>query len=250
MKKFLFAILFLLLCMDLSAQPENWYFSISMGGCWPVSSFAATDPAKSDASFATHGFALNLDATYPLSNHWGVKGMVLLNSNPVDRNGIGTLMEDRMKKLIPFTEAQRTNLSMDVNSWLTNSMVFGPVYTINFDRIAWDFQAMAGLNVTYLPNPQLLYQSPTGNWEYLQHNTNNINLSLDLMAGTDVRIKMSEKVHLKLAVDYQQSQSTSKWEEIKSTKNGSNIITEQLNSGRTTLSKQVVMGTLGFVYYL
>jgi hypothetical protein len=250
MRNSLIAFVLLLSSINLTAQPDNWYFSISMGGCWPVKAFATTDPAVDNAGFALHGFALNLDATYPLSNHWGVKGMVSLNTNPVDRNGMGTMMENRMKKQVPFTETERDNLSLTVNSWMTNSVVFGPVFTINFDRIAWDFQAMAGMNVTYLPDQQLLLKNPASNWEYLQHNTNYLNVSMDWLAGTALRIKVSEKVQLKMAIDYQRSQSTAKWQEIKSTKNNSTIVTEELNSGRTIVPKEVVMGTIGFVYYL
>jgi hypothetical protein len=250
MRNALIAFVLLLCSFNLSAQPDNWYFSISMGGCWPLKSFGNTDPAVPNAGFALNGFSLNLDAVYPLTNHWGVKGMVSLNTNPVDRNGMGTMMENRMKQQVPFTEADRENLTLNVNSWMTNSVIFGPVFTINFDRIAWDFQAMMGMNVTYLPNQQLLLTNPAGNWEYLQHNTNSINLSLDYLTGTALRIKVTEKIQLKLAVDYQRSQSTTKWEEIKSTKNNNVIITDQLNSGSTVVPKEVVMGTLGFVYYL
>ncbi len=250
MRNTLLAIVLILMSFQLSAQPDNWYFSITMGGCWPVRSFATTDPAVTDAGFAKNGFALNLDATYPLSNHWGLKGMVSLNTNPVDRNGMGTMMEDRMKKQIAFTETQRDYLSLTVNSWLTNSMLFGPVFTLNFDRFAWDFMAIAGMNVTYLPNQQLLLKDPTKNWEYLQHNTNNINLSMAYLAGTAVRINVSQKLQLKVGVDYQMSQSKNNWEEIRSTKNGSSVINEQLNNGNTIVAKDVIMGTIGFVYYL
>ena len=113
MRNLLLVCALMLLSIPLSAQPDNWYFSISMGGCLPVGSFADTNPAKTGAGFAVKGFALNLDATYPLSNHWGLKGMVMLNNNPVDRNGMGTMMESRMKKLVPFTEAERDNLTLD-----------------------------------------------------------------------------------------------------------------------------------------
>ncbi|MEI6275826.1 MAG: hypothetical protein WCP08_07540 [Prolixibacteraceae bacterium] len=250
MRNTLLAFVLMLLSFQLSAQPDNWYFSMTMGGCLPVKSFASADPAIATGGFARNGFALNLDATYPVSNHWGLKAMVSLNTNPADRNGMGTMMENRMKKLVPFTEAQRDNLTLTVNSWMTNSVVFGPVFTINFDRIAWDFQALAGMNVTYLPNQHLLFKDPSNTWEYLQHNSNSINLSMDYLVGTALRIKVSEKVQLKIALDYQRSQSTTKWEEDKTTKNGSTIITDHLNSGSTIVPKEVLMGTIGFVYYL
>ena len=98
MRNILFAIALLFLSFRLSAQADNWYFSINMGGCFPVGTFAVTNPSNADAGFALKGFALYLDATYPLSDNWGLKGMVMLNSNSIDRNGMGTMMETRMKK--------------------------------------------------------------------------------------------------------------------------------------------------------
>ncbi len=250
MRNLLFSIVLLLIYLQSSAQSDNWYFSISMGRCWPTSTFADTNPVNTDAGFALRGFALNLDATYPLSSHWGLKGMVMLNSNPIDRNGMGTLMENRMKMLVPFSETEREFLSLSVNSWMSNSLIFGPVYTINFDRLAWDFQAMTGMNVTYLPDQKLLFANPAHNWEYLQRNTNTINLSMDFLAGTALRMKVTEKIHLKLSADYQYSQSTNKWEELKSVKENNTITSVQLNRGTTTVIKNAVIGSVGFVYYL
>jgi len=249
--RYLLSVLVLTLAsFSLSAQPDNWYFSITMGGCWPTGAFSNLNPAGSGAGFATRGFALNLDATYPLGDHWGLKGMVVLNNNPLDRNGIGTMMEDRMKKLVPFTEAERDNLSLSVNSWMSNSLIFGPVYSLNFDNFSLDFQAMTGMHVTYLPNQKLLYKYSSGTWEYLQHNTNSTNVSLDLLVGTALRFKVTDKVQLKIAVDYQWAGSTTKYEEVKSTKIGTTITNNVLNSGHTYVPNEVVTGTIGFVYYL
>ena len=250
MKKYLAVTVLLLLSAHLFAQPDNWYFSLTMGGCWPAGTFENKNPATNNAGFATRGFALNLDATYPLGNNWGVKGMVMLNSNPVDRNGMGTIMENRMKKLVPFTEAQRPDLTLTVDSWLSNSLIFGPVYTINFDRVAWDFMAMTGMNVTYLPNQKLLFSNPDNNWDYLQRNTNTINISLDLLAGTAIRMKVTDKVQMKVALDYQYSRSKTSYEELKSTKQNTTVTTVRLGSGNTVVPKDVVIGTIGFVYYL
>ncbi len=250
MKNFLFVVVFLLFSSQLSAQPDNWYFSISMGGCWPAGSFSGMDAASSSSGFAHRGFALNLDATYPLGTNWGLKGMVVLNNNPIDRNGLGSLMESRMKKQIAFTEAQREFLTLTTDPWMSNSIVFGPVYSINFDRLSWDFQLMTGMNVAYLPNQKLLFSNPAQNWEYLQHNTNQINISMDFLAGTALRMKVTEKVQLKVALNLQYSRSKSSYEEVKTTTISNYSTIEQLNSGSTLVPKEIVTGTVGFVYYL
>ncbi|MEI7828191.1 MAG: hypothetical protein WCI31_00405 [Prolixibacteraceae bacterium] len=249
MRNLLLVFAFWLLSTPLAAQTDNWYFSLNMGGCWPLGTFAGNNPAKTDAGFASRGFALNLDATYPLGSNWGLKGMVMLNNNTVDRNGLGTMMENRMKKLVPFSENERDNLTLTVNSWMSNSIVFGPVFSLNFDKFSWDFQAMAGMNITYLPNQKLLFKPSAGTWEYLQHNTNNTNVSLDLLAGTALRFKVNEKVQLKIAMDYQHSRSKNSYEELKTTKLSSTTTVDKLAFGSTNVPKQVLIGSVGFVYY-
>ncbi|HEY5510154.1 MAG TPA: hypothetical protein VIK10_03920 [Prolixibacteraceae bacterium] len=250
MRHILFSIVLLFLTLTVSAQPENWYISLSMGGCLPVGSFADTNPASAENGFALKGFALNLDATYPLSAHWGIKGMVMLTSNPVDRNGMGTLMENRMKKQVSFTEPERTNLAFSVNSWMSNSMIIGPVYSLNFNKVAWDFQLMAGMHVAYLPNQNLLLSNPDNEWEYMQRNTNPVNISLDLLAGTALRFPVTEKIQLKVAVDYQKSRIKNSYEELRMNFLGTSYSVDHLGNGSNIVPKDVVIGTVGFVFYL
>lgn len=250
MRNILLSIVLLLLSMPLAAQPDNWYFSLTMGGCWPSGSFGITNPDNTEAGFALNGFGLSLDATYPVGRHWGLKGMVMLNSNPVDRNGMGTMMENRMKEQVPFSETERDYLTLTVNSWMSNSIIFGPVYSIYFKRVAWDFQAMTGMNVTYLPDQQLLFANSSNNWAYLQRNTNSVNLSMDFLAGTALRMNVTEKVQLKVSLDYQFSGSTTNFEELKSTKVNNVVTTEVLNTGSVRVQKGTVIGAVGFVYYL
>lgn len=250
MRKLLFVFVLLALSGKIYAQPDNWYFSLSMGGCLPLGSFGSLDPANEENGFALKGFALNLDATYPFNEHWGFKSVVMLNSNMIDRNGMGTMMENRMIKQVPFTEAERDNLTLTVDSWMSNSMLFGPVYSFNFERFAWDFHVMTGMNVAYLPNQTLLYEHSSKTWVYLQQNTNTVNISLDLLAGTAIRFKVTEKTQLKLAFDYQQSKSKNSYEELKTTIYNGNKETVRLNSGDVYVPKQVVMASIGFVYYL
>lgn len=250
MRQILYSIVLLFVTLSVSAQPESWYISISMGGCLPLGSFANANPSTGDNGFATKGFAFNLDATYPLNSHWGIKGLVMLTSNPVDRNGIGTLMESRMKKQVSFSEAERNNLTLSVNSWMSNSIVLGPVYSLNFNKVSVDFQLMAGMHVAYLPNQSLMFSNPDNDWDYQQRNTNPINISLDLLAGTAVRFPITDKVHLKVAVDYQKSKIKNSYEELRMNYLGTTYSVDYLGNGSNTLAKDIVTGTVGFVFYL
>src|SRR5674476_1109101 len=182
------------------------------------------------------GCALLLDATYPVSNHWGFKGMAMMNTNPVDRNWLGTKLETRMQAFYPvIEEADREFLSMRANSWMWNALLAGPVYTINFDRVYWDFQVLGGMNVAYLPQQKLLYEKPANNWFYLDRNTSTINVSYGLMAGTALRFPVTERINLRVGIDYYRSTAKVQYEQIRVSKQETTILTEKLGNGSANI---------------
>ncbi len=250
MKKFSIFCLGLFFSINLFAQADNWYFSLSMGSSMPINVFKQMKTLDEKAGFAENGFALSLDASYPVGDHWALKGLVMLNSNPVNRSGMGTMLEERMNEYFTVSDDDRDNLTLTVNSWLTNSMVFGPVFTINFDQVYWDFQALGGLNMTYLPKQKLAYENPDLNWMYLQRNTSSASLSFGLLTGTALRFALKDNLNLRVAVDYFRTTASVKYEELRLTKEGSTIKREELSSGKVTNPIETVSGTIGLVYYL
>jgi hypothetical protein len=251
MKKIFALVVFIALSISAYSQSDNWYFSFSMGGSWPSGAFSKSDVANPESGFAKKGFALKLDATYPISSHWGLKGMVFLSTNPVDRGGLGTKLENRMNsKQIAVADADRQYLSLGANSWMWNGLLAGPVYTISFDRIFWDFQVLAGLNVAYLPQQKMRYENPANNWMYLDKNTTTTNASYGYQVGTDFRFPVTPRVNLKIGVDYYRSLARVNYEQVKLTKQGATILTEVLGSGNSIVPIEIFTATIGFVYYL
>ena len=251
MKKTIALLVFITLSISTYSQSDNWYFSFSMGGSWSMGTFSKADISKTESGYAKNGFALLLDATYPVSDQWGLKGMALINTNPVDRSWLGTKLETRMNaSSISVAETDREFLSLRVNSWMLNAMLTGPVYTINFDRVFWDFQILGGMNVAYLPQQKLLYEKPANNWFYLDRNTSTTNISFGLLAGTAFRFPVSDRINLRVGVDYYRSKATIKYEQIKVSKQGETVLTEKLGSGKTEIPIELISGTIGFVYYL
>jgi hypothetical protein len=61
---------------------------------------------------------------------------------------------------------------------------------------------------------------------------------------------MSENIHLKFALDYQHSKSKTGYEELKFTRVNTVTTTEKLGTGTTTNPQDLLIGTIGFVYYL
>lgn len=251
MKKTAIFFAYVLLSISCYAQSDNWYFSFSMGRSWPLGTFMQNNIDKTSSGFAQTGFDLLLDATYPVSDHWGLKGMVLMNTNPVDRNWLGTKLEIRMKAVpISFAETDREFLSLRTNAWMWNALLAGTVYTINLNRVLWDFQLLGGMNVAYLPQQKLLFEKPTNNWFYLDRNTSTTNVSYGLLSGTALRFPVSDRLNLRVGLDYYRSKARIKYEQIRVSKQGETVLTEKLGNGSSSVTLKMMTANIGFVYYL
>lgn len=254
MKKIASLFVFITLSISLYAQSDNWYFSFSMGGAWPLGTFIKTDIDNQESGYAKNGFTLILDATYPVSDHWGLKGMALMNTHPVDRSWLGTKLEMRMNTNPTFpilvSEEDRDFLSLRVNSWMWNALLAGPVYTINIDRVFWDFQVLGGMNVAYLPQQKLKYEKPANNWLYLDRNTTTTSVSYGLLAGTAFRFPVTDRFNLRVGVDYYRSKANVQYEQIKVSKQGESLTVENLGKGSSSVPIEMISTTIGFVYYL
>lgn len=243
--------LLLLLTFGASAQSENWSFSLSMGRAWPMNTFNDNNPENVKAGHAESGFNMTLESNYSLQDNLALTGMLNFGNNPVNRDGVGTKLENMFNKNYNITIAERDYLKLNANSWLWGSILVGPRYSINFNTFSWDFQALGGLNVNFVPNQQLIYDNPNNNWFYINHATNQNNLAFAWKAGTDLRFAISPRTNLKVGISYFQSSAKISREEKEMDKgSGSNltraIISEESN--HHTLS--TMNATIGFVYYL
>ncbi len=251
MKKTTFIILLLLISLITKAQSDNWYFSFSMGGSWPSGTFKETSLANNNSGYAQKGFALLLDATYPLSNHWGLKGSVLINTNSLDNVAMEGLLRNRINSDVSASNPK--GLSYTANPWLWNALVVGPVFTLNIGPIFWDFQLQGGLNLTSLPQQKLQYndQNLTANkWFYTDKNTTTSNLSYGILTGTAFRFPISERLNLKAGLNYYLSSARIKYEQTRVSQQGESALIETLGSGASLIPLKIVTATIGFVYYL
>jgi Outer membrane protein beta-barrel domain len=247
-------ILFILLSISCFGQSDNWYFSFSMGGSWPSNTFGQTNLNDNSSAYAQKGFSLLLDATYPLNDRWGFKGLVLINTNSIDNNSMEKMLINRLPAAISNPVSDK--FSFATNPWMWNAFVGGPVYTINLGRLYWDLQILAGLNLTYLPQQKLLYNpfkdDPTNSqrWYYTDSNTTSTNLSWGVLAGTAFRFPLSERLNLKLGVDYYLSSARVKYQQSRTSQQAESVKVDILGSGSNLIPIKMITGTIGFVYYL
>ena len=254
MKKISVLIVFIILSISSMAQTDNWYFSFSMGGALPSGSFGQSNNSDKNSGYAQRGFSILLDATYPLNNHWGLKGTALINTNTIDNNAMEKMLINRISSV--NSSPQPDKFSFATNPWMWNAFVFGPVYTITLGRIYWDLQLLGGMNLTYLPQQKLLYNpfkddlTNPQRWYYTDSNTTSTNVSFGVLGGTTLRFPISEHINLKVGVDYFLSSARIKYQQTRISQQAQSVLTEVLGSGNDLIPIRMVSGTIGFVYYL
>ena len=251
MKYFSLLSLFLLCMITASAQNENWSFSLSMGSAWPLNSFKDNNPDNAKAGHAEQGFNMMLESDYSLQGNISLTGMLNFGNNPVNRDGVGTKLENMFNENYTITSSERDYLKLNANPWLWGSILVGPRYSINFNTFSWDFQALGGVNVNFLPNQQLTYDNPSNDWFYINHATNRNNLQLAWMTGTDLRFAVSPRTNLKIGVSYFQSSAKISSEEKEMEKGtGTNLTRTIISKENSHYTIATLNATIGFVYYL
>jgi len=249
MKKTAFLLVLIVLTITGYSQTDNWYFSFSMAGSVPLGSFSQTNVNNSSSGFAQKGFSLLLDATYPLTSKWGLKGLVLINTNTLDNTKLENMLINRAP-VLPENPAIPKYYSATSNPWMSNALLVGPVYTITLGRAYLDFQVQGGVNVTYLPQQKLQYNNPSNIWFYLDQNSNSTDVSWGVLAGTAFRFPVTPRLNLKVGLDYFRSSAHLKYEQVQMAEQTSPVMSQTLGSGSNPISIQMITGTIGFVYYL
>ena len=243
--------LLLLFAVSASAQSENWSFSLSMGRAWPAGTFRNNAPDNGKAGHAEKGFNMTLESNYALQDNLALTGMLNFGNNPVNRDGVGTKLENMFNENYTITPQQRDYLTLNTNSWLWGSIMVGPRYSINFNTLSWDFQAVGGVNVNFIPNQQMVYDNPDNSWYYINHATNRNNLAFAWKAGTALRFAISPRTNLKVGVSYFQSSAKVVREEKEEEKGtGPNLPQTIISEASHHYTLSTFNATVGFVYYL
>ena len=250
MKKTVVLLVFIVLTISCYSQSDNWYFSFSMAGSWPVGNFSQTNPnpMNNTSGFAQKGFSLLLDATYPLNTKWGLKGLALFNTNSIDNNKLENMLVNRVPILPEVPNP--SYFSAATNPWMSNALLVGPVYTLNFGRAYWDFQVLGGINAAFLPQQKLQYNNPADQWFYLDKNSNSTAVSWGVLAGTALRFPVSVRLNLKVGINYYRSSANLQYQQVQMSEQASPVMSQTLGSGSNTILIQMITGTIGFVYYL
>jgi hypothetical protein len=246
----LLIILFLFLNLELFGQDTPWYFSLNMGKSWPIGAFSQNSTNELNTGFAQTGFSLSLESNYAVNDNFAFKGLVLLNTHSLNRLPLWNVLNQELNRTLASQTINPKFLSLNVNPWESNSLLFGPVYTFLVKNLKWDFYATGGLSLIYLPQPKLIYEDPLNTWIYINRNTTKRSYSYGFNAGSSVRFPISEKFDFRVAFNYFHAKAIQKFEEVKITTTQSSTTIQQLNTGKATVPIDALSATLGLVYYL
>jgi hypothetical protein len=218
-----------------------------MGGAWPVGDFSVDNPELDGIGYANKGFALTIDANYSVTPSFAITGMLFWGTNTVNQGAVGTKLENQLFEFFDPSEINNDYLLFNVDYWFWGSALFGPKYSIKFNKLFWDFHVLGGPNITHLPKQSLIYDDPEENWFYQDRLIRKSDFSMAWLAGTDIRFAVSNKINLKLGVSYYHTKATMETEQIIVNKDDVDAV-ELLDTNETKIPISTINATIGFVY--
>jgi hypothetical protein len=220
-----------------------------MGGAWPVGDFSIDNPELDGVGYANKGFALTIDANYTITPSFGITGMLFWGTNTVNEGAVGTKLENQLYDFFDPNEINRDFLLFNVDYWLWGSALFGPKYSIGFNKLYWDFDALGGPNITNFPKQTLIYDDPGNDWYYQSRLVKKTDFSMAWLAGTTVRFAISEKINLQFGINYYHTKTTMETEQIIVNKEIEDDV-EQIGRTTSKIPISTINTTIGFVYML
>ena len=230
-------ILFFLFQTSSHAQYESMkgYAGLSLGVGVPVGDFASQTGLE-NSGFANRGFALKMNFAYRISANFGVTGMILVQSNPINEESV--LAEIKKTESLPGNP--KTYSAVDADSWgLSGFMVGGyasiPVGTGG--KIILEPRFMGGILTAISPRTKITWREGTRTvWEEQQIGAG---IALGYNLGGTVRFNLSDRIALLLNTDY-----------LKTSPKFFDVLIQQSNGQQRSSSFQqkieVVSVTVGF----
>jgi hypothetical protein len=140
------------------------YIGISAGASVPIGDFADKSMNNLNAGFAKTGFQINMmDFGFLFSKHIGIAGKWFGGQYSIDEQGFD-------------------------NPWVTGGIMFGPLFSVGNDIVAWDFRPSIGYGVAIFPESNYSESSLT--------DTNMFGM------GTTFRINAAPKLAFLIGLDY------------------------------------------------
>lgn len=96
----------------------------------------ATPFGKGTQNFMGNGQAMQLSVGHRLGWHWGVVGSYTYGTNPVHQNDLFRLVRENVGQLAPW-QSTTTDFTLQ-------SVLVGPMFTVQVSRFVFDFQVTAG----------------------------------------------------------------------------------------------------------
>ena len=257
MKKYFLLLILAFASISTFAQPDNFQGSLTMSGAWPNGKFGSENINDPKAGLAKNGFTLDIETAYYLNRRFSFAAMLFFGTNQVNSGVVGQKLENRVLPLDPILEDifinDRDNINFNVNYWLYGGLMAGPRYSFPISNLFLDFKALAGFNVTYLPE-QELFANILNNQNVLTQifgtqSTGYSDITLSALAGTDLRIPVRKNFSLKLSVSYFYTEVKMTFEDLRIDNPGNNAQITSLKKESSKIPVSTLNTGIGLVYY-
>jgi len=256
MKKCFILLILALSSITTFAQQYKFQGSLTMSGAWPMGKFGSEDINDPKAGFADNGFMLDIETAYYLNHRFSFAGMIFFGTNQVNSGVVGQKLEARVNAIDGIPEnafSDPNNIIFNVNYWLYGGLMAGPRYSLPISNLFLDFKALAGFNVTYLPE-QNFFAEIRNDQDVLTEkfgtqSTGYSEITFSALAGTDLRIPVRENISLKLSVNYFYSEVKMTFEDLHIDNPGINAQIISLKKETSMIPVSTLNTGIGLVYY-
>jgi len=203
MKKLIIA-LFILGSVNLHAQSNRQYISLSAGPAFPMNDFAKAKLSDSTSGFAKTGLNLKLVYSYKITHNFGLQAHFIFNSNNADIQAI----KNEATELIP-------NYSFSIENsqaWSTGGAYVSPFLRFPItEELTWEIKGDLGITGAYSPQYTIrgINTETQEKTEYFRNSGKAFGLGLG--AGTSILYQLRK---YKICLNFDYLYSNLKFKEI------------------------------------
>ena len=174
----------MLLCFGLAKaqQDVGGFFHFTLGVSLPKGDFASSAPDNAAAGFAKTGFTMNVLFGHKIHKKFGGFAMLMVSAHPIDNKAFSAALNQNASSYV---------WSSDRAFWSVTGFTFGPQFSHNFKKAAFDLRLGAGaLNFI---SPELVVKGTPVNSDPPATYTQKQSRSSSLVLGGGMTLKYEVK---------------------------------------------------------
>jgi len=167
---------------------NNGSMGVAAGIAIPVADFASTDFSKENAAAAIPGFSGLFFTNVAINNWWGISGLIIYNSNPLDENAY----LENFKFQNPSND-----YTFESNNYSLTSMMGGAYASLPQGDVLITLKGLIGYSVADLPETK---STASNGFEAIVRENNASVFTVG--GGLDIAYLLTENISLNLNAEY------------------------------------------------